>query len=356
MAGSEPESGSQSASGDALAQLLRQYLGIEAPPTTVGAGDSLEETYAAGHDALAVRPDYDDSVESWPVELDVPADRTLHVIGAGPMATTLGASATVDGGPLLRVIGAGADQYGAAPTIAGLGLLSGAPALELQACPHAAVRDCYAEAAGTAFRVAPAASGAGTYGTAWTNCQAWNGGGHGFALATDAAPHGATFLNCHAVANRGHGYALRGTNWRVANGSAQLNYGWGVEARGGMSGHLDGVYIEGNARGADNNYPVEVYGDNHDGARVGTCYCHGIYPRATEHDFDRVQRALNVHDSERWGIEDCTFRRYEDAALAFFDGDDIDVRAPSHLCRETDLVSTQGDAQYLSYGEEWTGQ
>lgn len=256
--------------------------------------------------------------------------------------------------PLVRITGAGSEGYGSAPTVVGIGFQSSTPGLELQACPQASVENCYARTAGTAFQVAAHESGAGTYGTAWTNCQAWGCGGHGFAFDVDATPHGASFRARHAVANQGTGYALRGTNWRIRDGSAQLNYGWGIEVRGGMSGLVDAVYVEGNARGTDNDFPVEMYVRNHDGGTVVDCYFHGIYPRGSEHDFDRVQRAVNVHDSSTWTVENCTFRRYGDAGTVWFQCADVDVRASSQLVEETNLVSSEGDTRLLSFGEEGT--
>lgn len=336
----------------ALEELLeeRDPAPFATAPWVAGAGDSILGIWEDGFDVVGVAPTYDPAADDYPLEIDVPEGRPSPTIsGAGMTGVELG------GG--IRVKGNGPEGYGEAPVIEGFTVREGDFAVELIEAPFATVRDVASiRASGDAFRISSGPDGYGTFGVVFQTCAAWNGGGIGFRAQADASPHGTKLVDCLSTANRGMGAQLRGVNWELRGGSLQLNYGPGLEIRGGQEGSILGTYIEGNNRRDDGegSVPIEVFCKNHPGLTVFDARFHGINPRTVEHDFDRVERALNVHDSPHLSVAKCSFLRYGDAALALFNCEFADVDAYSHFQYEAELLSSAGmgpaDPKLLSGG------
>lgn len=150
------------------------------------------------------------------------------------------------------------------------------------------------------------------------NVQAWNCGGDGFRLDNDSGPHATQFYGCHAIANKGGGFRLRGYKTAMHGGSSQLNHSYGLDVRSPAVSVKD-AYIEGNARRED--YPVEIYGRECHGLSVKDCYLNGMLPRQVWHDFDNVQRGVNIHDSESVSVVDNVYRNFGEEFYAGFDSD-----------------------------------
>lgn len=304
--------------------------------------DTIEEAWAAAEsgDTVYVHSSYDaeSAGEEFPIRLDF-REKEVTLTGGHPSGSVIDASHTDQN--VVEVVGAGSGDYTNNPVVKDLKLVGGNVGLKVFGAPFSSyenlvfdgtgshgVEICKYDADGTVY---------GTFGTTFTNCQAWGCAGNGFHLNTDAAPHGTTFAYCKATACGGKGYRLRGTSVKVIGGGTQLNYGWGIAARGGFNTLVQGVYIEGNARGSDHSMPTEVYVRGADGITFEHCYFHGIYPRGAEHDFDRVQRGITAHDTAGVTTRSCTVRRYGEGYLAFYGCTDAEVHCASHVVRETDL-------------------
>lgn len=103
------------------------------------------------------------------------------------------------------------------------------------------------------------------------------------------------------------------------DGTVQLNQGFGFELRNTTNTTIDSAYVEGNARSRD--FPVEVYGKQANGLTIRDSYFHGINPRGANHEYDCVQRAVNLHDSEGAAVRDCDARRYGTSFAVSFGND-----------------------------------
>lgn len=275
--------------------------------TVLGGGDSIQDAHDEGDRRLYVGGDYDKSVESGPIELDC-TDEPVALVGQGHAQTHL---------PGVHVEGGGVASYGMSPTLRGFTVDSGDPGVQLVDTPYALVDDVVAMADGIGFHLANGE--VGTFGTTFENCAAWNCGDHGFSFDRGSEPHAVRLDGCHAVLNEGHGFRLRGACVGVAGGSTQLNHRYGVEMRGTMQTTISGCYVEGNARREE--FPVEMLARDVQGLSAENCYLHGINPRTVEHDYKRVQRALDVADSEVVRFRDNVCRRYGDVVV---DADNVE--------------------------------
>lgn len=333
--GSDSTDGSFQVGNDLLAIGGRHVVGEDAYPT-------IEAAWKAANsgDTVYVHSSYDaKSVgEQFPVRLDF-REKEVMLTGGHPSGSVIDASHTDEN--VVEVYGAGPSDYQNNPVVRNLQIVGGNVGLKIFGAPFSSyenlvfhetgshgVEVCKYDVDGTSY---------GTFGTTFSDCQAWGCGEDGFHLNTDAAPHGTTFFCCKATACGGNGFRLRGANVKIVSGGTQLNYGWGIVARGGFNNFVQGVYIEGNARGSDISMPTEVYVRNADGITFENCYFHGIYPRGAEHDFDRVQRGITAHDTECLTTQSCTARRYGEGYLAFFGCSDAEVHCASHVVRETQL-------------------
>lgn len=291
-------------------------------------------------DTVYVHSTYDakSAGEEFPIRLDF-RDKEVMLTGGHPSGSVIDASHTDRN--VIEVVGAGHSDYRNNPVVQNLKIVGGNVGLKIFGAPSSsyenlvfhqtgshAVEVCKYDADGTVY---------GTFGTSFTNCQAWGCAGNGFHLNTDASPHGTMFAYCKATACGGHGFRLAGSSVKILGGGTQLNYGWGIVARGGFNSLVQGVYIEGNARGSDHGMPTEVYVRNADGISFEHCYFHGIYPRGADHDFDRVQRGITAHDTAGLRTRACTVRRYGEGFLALYGCTDAEIHRGSQVLREAQL-------------------
>lgn len=285
-----------------------RYFGYDA---IVDDGDSIQATYDGGATHIGVLNGYDPTVDSYPLVFD--EDRPFAIEGCGPGVSQLGHE-EADDGPIVDVVGHGARTYKRAPTIQNLSVVGGSPGIRIRCAPYASLSNVYVTAEGDGVVVATGEHNC--YGTTMFNVQAWNCGGDGFRLETDAGPHATQFFGCQAIANKGVGFRLDGYKTSIFGGSSQMNHGHGIDVRSPAVSIKD-AYIEGNGRRED--YPVELYGHSAHGLTVADCYFHGATPREVWHDHDDVQRAINVHESRSVSLRDNVFRGYADAFFAGFD-------------------------------------
>lgn len=289
---------------------------------------------AADGDSIYVHSSYDAQTagETFPIVLDY-SEKEVMLTGGHPSGSVIDAG-DADAN-VIEVIGRGVEDYRNNPVVQNLKIVGGEIGLRVRRAPFSSFDNLVFYDTGSHGMCIDSHPDGGTFGTNWSNCQAWHCGGDGFRAVRSAQPHGTTYWGCRATANRGVGFRLRGTSSMLFGGTSQLNYDYGIEVRSGWGVGITGVYIEGNARG--NDFPVEVYGRGADGLTIENCYFHGINPRGAEHNHDRVQRGVNVHDTEALTVRDCTARRYEDGFIAVFGCTDIDAYAPSHCLDDTDL-------------------
>lgn len=320
---------------------VKAHTGAFPGYTTVGASGEFDTLQAAWDDAafgeplaLWLLPDYDPHAETYPVEFTRNSNnefKPLTLRGPGPSSVSIGHSDVE--GDVLSIMGAGSSDYSRPVLIQGVRFEGGAKAgdagagLAIANAPHSMLQDVLFQTEHHGLEVC--AGGSGCYGLVAINCQAWNCGGDGFRMNSDAKPHNTHFFGCKAIANQDAGFRFGGgVNASIIGGDIELNHGWGVEARSrGLS--IKDCYIEGNGRAVD--YPVEVYGRNADGLAIRDCYFHGINPRSVSHDHKRVQRAVNLHNSTSVSISDCIYQRYGDRFYAGFKGSEAALHPESNL-------------------------
>lgn len=309
-----------------------------------GAGgyDTIRAAWEAANsgDSIYIHSTYDAQAagEEFPIRLDF-REKEVMLTGGHPSGSVIDAS-HVDRN-VIEVVGEGHGDYRNDPVVQNLKVVGGNVGLTIVGAPFSSYQNLvFNRTASHAVEVRKYdADGTtyGTFGTTFYNCQAWGCGGTGFYLSGDSAPHGTTFLCCTATACGDVGFRLRGASTKMIGGVSQLNRGWGIEVRGGYNALVQGVYIEGNARGPEHSMPTECYVRDADGLSVEHCYFHGIYPRSAEHDFARVQRGITAHDTVGLTTRACTVRRYERGYLALYNCTDVDVHRTSHVLQEAEL-------------------
>ena len=322
------------------------------PDQTILGGDLLvgrdgyETIQAAWDDArngdtVFVHHSYDaeSAGEQFPIVLDY-REKEVAVAGGHPSGSVVDASHSDR--DIFHVKGVGHHDYRNHPLLQNLKLVGGAVGLRIEGAPHNLFQNLVIYNTGShgvwlVEGTGPNGETLGSFGNTFLNCQVWNAGGDGFKESTAASPHATNYAYCKAIACKGVGFRLRGFMTKVLGGDAELNHSFGFDIRNGQSIHLSDVYVEGNAR--DESYPVEIYAKGAHGLTVDNCYLHGINPRSTTHGYDRVQRAVNVHDSRHVSVQSCTMRRYGDAGIALFNCEDADVHASTHNCSETELLA-----------------
>lgn len=323
-------------------QQYEHYTSDTQPATsTVGAGGEFETLQAAWDNcpygsslSLWIRPDYDPRAEDYPIKFHRNGDdqfKPVTLRGPGPGSVAIG-HADVQG-DVLSVVGAGPAGYtrpfyaegvrfeGAKPDADGKGA-----GLSIQNAPHSMLQGVLFHTQNHGLEVC--GGGQGCFGLVASLCQAWNCGGDGFRLTSDAKPHNSQLIGCKAIANKGAGVRwLGGIQGSMYGCDIELNHGYGVGMRG-QAVSIKDSYIEGNARAVD--YPVEVYGRGANGLTVADCYFHGINPRGASHEHKRVQRAVNLHDSKSVTLRDCVYQRYGDRFFAGFKGTEAQLHPASH--------------------------
>lgn len=254
---------------------------------------------------------------------------------------------------MIKVIGMGQNEYWNNPIVESLKITGGQVGIYIRAAPfaefediilydtgsHGVMIDEYTDREGV-FK--------GSFGITFFNCQAWNCDGDGFRSSKAAHPHETSYIACNAVANKGAGYRVRGTASRILGGDAQLNYGFGIDARSGRSISLDGVYVEGNGRGR--SYPIDIYAKGTPALGIENCYCHGINPRSSPgHDYEFVQRGIQLQDVAFAAIENCAAYRYGDGLIALYGCTDVDINRHTHYKHNSPLLAnTQDDANLVN--------
>lgn len=301
---------------------------------------------ARSGDTVYVHSSYDaeSAGEQFPVVLDY-SQKEVMVAGGHPSGSVVDASHTDS--DIFHVEGVAQYDYRNHPILQNLKLVGGNVGLRIKGAPHNLFQNLVVFDTGSHGITLEEGTGAdgeslGSFGNTFLNCQVWNAGGDGFREFTSSNPHATNYAYCKAIACQGVGFRLRGFMTKVQGGDAELNHSYGFDIRSGQGIHLTNVYIEGNAR--DESFPVEVYAKRAHGLVIDGCYLHGINPRTTTHSYDRVQRAINVHDSRHVVVENCTVRRYGEGGIALFGCADADIHRASHNCSEADLLASDPTA------------
>ncbi|WP_101298156.1 right-handed parallel beta-helix repeat-containing protein [Halegenticoccus soli] len=291
------------------------------PPPVVASHGAFDTVQAAYDEAprdrgvsIELTGAYDPSAESYPIALHADGDdfAPFALRGQGPSVTRIGHDDV--GGDVLSIRGAGPAGYSYPFTIENLRVHGGegGAGIAVESSPQGIVDTVVLRTKGHGVRVGEGEHG--SYGTTFSNVQAWNCGGDGFRLDSGANPHSTHFYGCRATACRGVGFRLRGYKTAIHGGTVQLCHSHGIDVRSPAVSIRD-AYVEGNGRRED--HPVEVYGDGAHGLSVSGCYFHGATPRRCWHDRDCVLRAVNLHGSKGVAVRDCVYRRYGDR---FFKG------------------------------------
>lgn len=337
--GQQPENTNQQMNGVNSLQITGNSFELGGRRIVGEAGyKTIEDAWndADDGDTIYVHASYDASKadESFPILLDY-REKEVMLSGGHPSGSVIDATGSTNN--IIEIIGRGSRDYRNNPVVQNLKLVGGQTGLRVARAPFASFQNLIFYENGEHGSLIAAHPDNGTFGTNWYNCQAWNCGGHGFTMETAAEAHGTTYFGCRATSNRGIGFRLRGFTCKIIGGTTQLNFNYGIEARSGKGSLVQGMYIEGNARG--NDFPVELYANNADGLSVNSCYFHGVNPRSVEHNHNWVQRGVNVHQTEQLSVRDCTVRRYGDGFIALFGCTDADVHSSSHYFDSADLFA-----------------
>lgn len=162
-----------------------------------------------------------------------------------------------------------------------------------------------------------------SFGWRVTNVEAW-GCKIGFLTEPWAGAHSTEFTGCKANACRSRGLLFQNAaNCKWRGGALQLNMAFGASIRNCQSFSLRDAYIEGNGRGRD--FPIELYARDADGLLIDGVRFHGINPRSVKHNYDWVQRAINIHDSVGVGITNCLGLRYGEGMISLMNDTEAEV-------------------------------
>lgn len=289
--------------------------------------------HAESGDTIYVHSSYDAEAagEEFPVVLDY-EQKEVMLTGGHPSGSVIDASHTDQN--VIEVLGRGMNDYRNNPVVQNLKIIGGSIGLRIRAAPYSSYenlvfyKNSSHGAAIEPYTDPDSGREKGTFGVTFTNCQAWSCGGDGFRTETQAMPHGTTFYGCKATECGSVGFRLRGYTCKLIGGASQLNQSYGIEARTGKANLVQGVYVEGNSRSHD--FPVEIYANDADGLSVENCYFNGINPRGSSHGLEHVRRAINIHETQKLNVRDCTVRNYLDGFIALFSCEDADVHASTH--------------------------
>lgn len=152
-----------------------------------------------------------------------------------------------------------------------------------------------------------------SFGWHLNSVEAW-GPHNAFQAGPQGGAHSTMFSDCRAN-NCRTGLQFKGASnvvWR--GGDIQLCKGFGAALRECLSTTIRDCYIEGNGRHID--YPIEVYARTCSGLTIDSNYFHGTNPRDTTHDYNWVQRGINLQDSRGVNVTNNTAVRYGDGLLS----------------------------------------
>lgn len=171
--------------------------------------------------------------------------------------------------------------------------------------------------------------------TAW-GCQA------GFKAGRGASAHSTSFTHCRANNCYGAGLHWSGAvslTWR--GGDIQLNRAYGAALRGCEAVTIRDAYVEGNGRTKDTSteLPVEVYAKDTNALTIDSCYFHGINPRSVTHEYNEVQRGVNVHDSKAVNVTNNHVRRYGDGFVSAMNNSQVELHG-NHIPSDDDTTLT----------------
>lgn len=296
---------------------------VDAVVVSDGAYGTIQEAIDDGAQSILVGTGYDPTGESYPIEIKATDDgdwTPVVICGTGPNTVTVGdRSQPAD---TIQIHGNG-NHYGAPVQLSNLSLASHPEATVLKvACLSAGrLQNAIIEDSGTAIEItSPYIEEYESGSFDWTirDVAIWRCR-NGVRLEDGAAAHNVLLANVDITACENGGvYAENCASVTFRDGAVQLNHGWGFELRDTVAATIQTAYIEGNGR--DRKMPIEVYGRRAHSLSIRDCYFHGTNPRGASHDYEWVQRAVNLHDSDGAVVRDCDGRRYGDCfAVAFGD-------------------------------------
>jgi hypothetical protein len=305
-------------------------------------------------DTIYVHSSYDaqSAGEQFPIVLDQ-TEKEVLLTGGSPSGSVVDAGDVDEN--VIEVHGPGHGDYRNMPLVQNLKIVGGRVGLTITGAPYSSFKDLVIWMTGShAVSVEPRTDDRGetlgSFGLTFRNCIAWNCGGIGFRLDTDAIPHSTTFMGCHSLFNEYAGVMLRGYSSRWYAGTIQNNGSFGVDARSGCGQVLHGVYFEGN--GTNSNSPIDVYaGRSAPDISVESCYFQGHFARDFPNGRDDGQYAVAFGGTPYASVRNCTYRNYDGAFILALDALDLDVHRPSHCgLDETTFIETSGVERLRSDG------
>lgn len=169
---------------------------------------------AESGDVVYVHSSYDaqEAGEQFPIVLDY-NEKEVTLTGGHPSGSVIDAGNTTAN--VIEVLGRGHNDYRNNPAVQNLKICGGNIGLRVRAAPYASFRDIVVwmtDSHGISVEGYTDERGdfKGTFGVNFRNVMAWNCGGHGFRLGTDAHPHSTSFFGCHSEFNAGYGVQLPG--------------------------------------------------------------------------------------------------------------------------------------------------
>lgn len=303
----------------------------------VGAGgyETIEAAWEAASDgdSIYVHSSYDaqSANEDFPIILDY-TEKEVVLTGGHPSGSVIDAGDSDQ--TVIRIEGPGHHDYRVNPLVQNLRIVGGRKGIVVTGAPYASFKDVLVwKASQHAFSIESRedddGNDLGTFGVTFRNCIAWNNGGVGFRLDSDAVTHATTFFGCDSLFNGGDGFQLRGYSSRIYGGVVQNNGGEGIDVRSGCGQMIHGVYFEGN--GTKQSTPIDLYaGPSATGLTVESCYFQGNFARDFDNGRDHGELAIAVDSACCSSIQNCTYRNYDGAFLRLIDTVDTEVARSSH--------------------------
>lgn len=275
----------------------------------VGDGDSIQAAVdAVGNQGwVIIRPDYDESVETFPVSISEPI--TLSGTGHHDIV------APDNSANVLEVDLAGANAP-PGPTIQNLGIQNGLRGISVSDARYVKLDHVHVEDAdfGIDLQQGPTAN---SVSCTVINCQL--DGNVNAGLDTDSGTHATRVIGCLIQNNGGHGIDIDSvSSFSVANSTIQLNDGEGIDATGPEALFITGTYFEDND--ANNNRDVLI--SESDSAVVEGCYFNGL-----NNNTFAVTLSTTANRST---VRSCFFRDYTGDAISIAGGADHDVYEHTH--------------------------
>lgn len=361
---------------EAVALIEEKLAGVTTDPDSVG-DNAAHDTVQAAYDAamaegraahIKITESYDRYKEDYPVVFAGDADRNWYPVtlsGEGPGVTKLGTPETET--DILHLHGppeGGQHAYHRPATIRDLSIHGGNPddgkntvGIKIGGLPFGVMERVMLlnDGHGAVWRspFMPMADGvtqSHSFGWKVKNTQAW-GTQDGFALRPGSGAHSTQFSGCVATSCKGAGLSVhRSANVTWTGGDIQLCHYFGVRADFAESLTIGDTYIEGNGRGT--NYPIEIYAKGCHGLNVRGNYFHGINPRGTPgHDYQFVQRAVNVHESEDVTLNGNTVRRYPGGFISAMSESSADLQNNSYREKAPEEGYVTNDSTVTRFGQ-----